>query len=118
MKSLPPGEVKVKLNLNARFFWEDLPYGLVILKNIGDIVGVPTPNIVRNIRFHQEFMPVKYVDEKGDLILEEVKKSCGAPIAYGIETIDQLVSTSYVASGSKTETRQFFNSSIYFRPKL
>ena len=68
LKSLPPGDVKVKLNLNARFFWEDLPYGLVILKNIGDIVGVPTPNIVRNIRFHQEFMPVKYVDSKGELI--------------------------------------------------
>ena len=66
---IKPGEELVKLNLNARFFWEDLPYGLVILKDIGDIVGVKTPNVVRNIIFHQRFMPVKYVDEKtGELI--------------------------------------------------
>lgn len=43
---------KVKLNLNARFFWEDVPYGLVILKDIGRICGVETPNITRNIMFH------------------------------------------------------------------
>ena len=63
-------------------------------------------------------MPVKYVDSKGELIWEEVRKSCGAPYSYGITTIEQLVSTSYVASGSKEETRQFFRSNIYLRPKL
>jgi hypothetical protein len=26
---------KVTLNLNARFFWEDVPFGLVIIKDIG-----------------------------------------------------------------------------------
>lgn len=31
---------KVTLNLNARFFWEDVPFGLVILKDIGELVGV------------------------------------------------------------------------------
>jgi hypothetical protein len=63
LKNTPPGDVRVKLNLNARFFWEDLPYGLVILKDIGNIVGVQTPNITRNIVFHQRHMPVKYVNE-------------------------------------------------------
>ena len=63
LKNIPAGEELVKLNLNARFFWEDLPYGLVILKDIGNIVGVETPVITRNIIFHQRFMPVKYVDE-------------------------------------------------------
>jgi hypothetical protein len=52
-----------------------LPYGLVILKDIGDIVGVKTPNVVRNIIFHQRFMPVKYIDEKtGELIRDVVEK--------------------------------------------
>lgn len=46
------GDVQVKLNFNARFFWEDLPYGLCILKDIGRIVGVETPNVTRNIIFH------------------------------------------------------------------
>lgn len=36
---------KVTLNLNARFFWEDVPFGLCILKDIGELVGVRTPNI-------------------------------------------------------------------------
>lgn len=63
LKGIPQGEVKVKLNLNARFFWEDLPYGLCILKDIGNIVGVPTPVITEHIIFHQQYMPVKYVNE-------------------------------------------------------
>jgi hypothetical protein len=40
LKNTPAGEVLVKLNVNARFFWEDIPFGLVILKDIGEIVGV------------------------------------------------------------------------------
>lgn len=63
LKNTPPGDVKVKLNLNARFFWEDMPFGLVVLKDIGNIVGVATPNITRTMIFHQRHMPVKYVNE-------------------------------------------------------
>lgn len=55
---------KVTLNLNARFFWEDVPFGLVILKDIGELVGVKTPNMDKMIIFHQKFMPVKYIDDK------------------------------------------------------
>jgi opine dehydrogenase len=55
---------KVTLNLNARFFWEDVPYGLVILKDIAGLVGVTTPHIDKQIIFHQSFMPVKYICEK------------------------------------------------------
>merc|ERR1712086_776613 len=62
LKNTPAGDVKVRLNYNARFFWEDLPFGLVILKDIGNIMGVATPNITRAIVFHQQYMPVKYVD--------------------------------------------------------
>ena len=64
LEKTPAGEVLVKLNVNARFFWEDVPYGLVILKDIGNIIGVDTPNITRNIIFHQQYMPVKYVNEE------------------------------------------------------
>jgi len=52
LKNTPSGEVNVRLNYNARFFWEDLPFGLVILKDIGNIMGVPTPNTTRAIIFH------------------------------------------------------------------
>jgi hypothetical protein len=85
----------VKLNLKARFFWEDMPYGLVILKDIGNIVGVSTPNITRNIIFHQRHMPVKYVNESsGEFNRDVLLSKTGAPSAYGIKTIEQLVESS------------------------
>lgn len=40
---------RVTPNLNARFFWEDIPYGLCILKNYGEVFGVPTPSCDRHI---------------------------------------------------------------------
>ena len=94
LKNTPQSEVNVKLNFNARFFWEDMPFGLVILKDIGNIVGVDTPNVTRNIVFHQQYMPVKYVDEKTGKFNQASLKGTGAPTAYGIKTIEDLVKTS------------------------
>jgi hypothetical protein len=86
---------KVTLNLKARFFWEDVPFGLVILKDIGNLVGVKTANIDRMIIFHQKFMPVKYVDDKtGEFLDNEALKLSGAPRVYGIKSLEDLVSTS------------------------
>jgi hypothetical protein len=42
----------VTLNLNARFFWEDVPFGLVILKDIAELIGVKTPHMDKQIIFH------------------------------------------------------------------
>lgn len=72
MVPLDPKEPsKVVLNLNARFFWEDIPYGLCILKDIGRIMGVETPHITKQIVWHQKFMPIKYVDEKTGQFIPE-----------------------------------------------
>ncbi len=43
---------KVTLNLQARFFWEDVPYGLVILKDIAEMFSVKTPQVDKMIIFH------------------------------------------------------------------
>lgn len=99
------------MNYNARFFWEDLPFGLVILKDIGNIVGVQTPNITRAISFHQEYMPVKYVDSHGDFIAQELKNS-GAPSAYGITTIDALVKSSL------PRNKNTFKNNIFFKARM
>lgn len=85
---------RVVLNKNARFFWEDVPFGLCILKDIGRILGVDTPNATKQIVWHQKFMPIKYVDEKtGDFIGSALTQT-GTPTAYGITTPEQLVATS------------------------
>ena len=90
----PKNPSQVVLNKNARFFWEDVPYGLVLLKDVGRILGVDTPHCTKQIIWHQKFMPVKYVDpETGEFIPGMLKKT-GAPSAYGITTPEQLVETS------------------------
>ena len=55
---IPVVEVKggVILNLNCRFFTEDVPYGLCILKDMGRLLGVEPPNIDRMLEFHQKFL--------------------------------------------------------------
>ena len=77
---------RVVLNANARFFWEDVPFGLVILKDIGRILGVPTPHCTKQIVWHQKFMPVKYVDPKTGEFLPGALDNTGAPSRYGINT--------------------------------
>jgi len=67
----------------------------VILKDIGEIMGVQTPNITRNIIFHQRYMPVKYVDERtGKFNRDVLLNKTGAPSSYGIDTPEKLVKTS------------------------
>jgi len=95
----------VVLNKNARFFWEDVPFGLVILKDIANIAGVQVPHITKQIVFHQKFMPVKYVDERTGDFLPGALKNTGAPSRYGITTAEQLVATSL---GSTTNAKDIF----------
>ena len=110
LKKIAPGEVNVKFNLNARFFWEDIPFGLVVLKDIGNIVGVSTPNITRDIIFEQKFMPAPYVDPMTGEFIESALEKTGAPSAYGIKTIEDLVKTSIGNLNMDTN--------IFFRPRM
>lgn len=110
----PADPSKVTLNLNARFFWEDVPFGLVILKDIGRILGVKTPNVDKQIIFHQKFMPVKYVDEKTGDFLPDALKDTGAPSRYGINTPEDLVATSLSMKDAKSSQQM----DIFFPARL
>ena len=111
-KNTPKGDVLVKLNHNARFFWEDMPFGLVILKDIGEILGLEMPNVTRNIVFHQEYMPIKYVDPATGRFNRENLKDTGAPSALGFKTPEDLVRSSMPSRGSVQERN------IFFKPRL
>lgn len=78
-------------NVESRFFWEDIPFGLCILKNYGDVFGVPMPNTERIIKWHQKFMNVNFLDEDNSLINVHLT---GAPAKYGYTTKEDLVATS------------------------
>jgi len=105
----------VTLNLNARFFWEDVPFGLVILKDIGRIVGVQTPNITKQIIFHQKFMPITYVNERTGEFIESSLKDTGAPSRYGIKTPEELVRTSL---SQEKDASAYGGYDIFFQAKL
>ena len=79
---------RVVLNTNSRFFLEDIPFGLCILKDIGRIIGVETPNCTKQIIWHQKFMPIKFVDEASGEFLPDAIGKTGAPSAYGVTTPD------------------------------
>lgn len=79
----------------------------MILKDIGRILGVPTPHCDKQIVFHQKFMPIKYVDEKTGQFLPGALKDTGAPSRYGITTPEQLVATS-LSMKSENEASDIF----------
>lgn len=76
-------------DIDGRIFWEDIPYGLCILKNIAKMVYVKTPWINKMIEWHQQFMNKKYLVD--DELVPEILGETGAPLRYGIKTIDQLL---------------------------
>jgi len=43
---------KFVVNINARIFTEDIPFGLCILLDIAEMLNVKVPNIVRAIEWH------------------------------------------------------------------
>jgi hypothetical protein len=85
-------------NLESRYFWEDIPYGLCVLKNFGDIFGVPIPNTEKIIRWAQKFMGIKFINS--DNTLTNIHLT-GAPGKYGFTTKDDLVATSLPKLKSK-----------------
>lgn len=76
-------------NLESRFFWEDIPYGLCILKDIAQMLKVKTPNIDRLVEWHQKFMNKKFISN-GKLSKESLKET-GCPSKYGIKDIETLL---------------------------
>jgi hypothetical protein len=79
--------------LGSRLFWEDIPYGLCILKNLAELLGnFPTPKIDFHIMWHQQFMGKKYL--VNNQLNPDAISETGTPAKYGIRTLDELVSTS------------------------
>lgn len=78
-------------NFGCRLYWEDVPYGLCILKGLAEMLGnIPTPTINKMIYWHQEHMGKEFLSQDGTLnplLLPET----GAPVRYGLHTLDEVV---------------------------
>ncbi|CAM9320232.1 unnamed protein product, partial [Chrysoparadoxa australica] len=85
---------QVQPAVNSRLFWEDIPYGLCILKGMAEILGnFPTPAINSMIRWHQQYMGIEFLSHDDQLNPLAIPIT-GSPYKYGIHTIQDLVLTS------------------------
>lgn len=77
------------IDTNARFFTEDFPYGLCIIKGFCEICGMNTPYIDQVLQWYQVFVGVEYYTKDGfrgkDLI------NIPIPQNFGIETPEDIL---------------------------
>ncbi len=76
-------------DFGSRFFWEDIPHGLVVVRGIADLVGVNTPTIDEVLTWAQKQMGREYLVD-GKLAGKDIATS-GAPGRFGIARTEDLV---------------------------
>jgi hypothetical protein len=89
-----PETGECQLNINTRFFTDDIPFGLLIAKWVADKLRVATPFIDEIISWAQGLRGESFLDENGKINLEyclQVKHTTGIPEAYGIQTVDDIL---------------------------
>ena len=83
----------VLLNTKCRFFTEDIPYGLCIMKSFADVFEVSVPYMEQAIRWHQRFMGVEFLGPDNKLVQENLHLT-GSPFKYGFTTPEDFVRSS------------------------
>jgi len=84
-----------RLNTQCRFFTDDIPYGLLIAKWIGEKLGVETPFINEVVIWAQRLRGESFLDEEtGSINLEyclREKYTSGIPDSYGITSVEDIL---------------------------
>lgn len=76
-------------NVECRFFIEDIPYGLCILRGLGDLLGIEVPSMNKFIEWYQQWMGLQYL--KDGKLNPALLDQTGAPQRYGITSLDQVI---------------------------
>jgi len=76
-------------DFHYRFLAEDVPYGLVVSRGIGEIVGVPTPTLDVVVRWGQKWLGKAYLTQDGLTGPDLAVTRC--PQRYGVVTVHDLV---------------------------
>ena len=108
LKRLPSGRVQPLVA--CRLFWEDIPYGLVVLKSLAEMLDLVTPSIDFFIDWHQQFMGREYILGSGTVEHRIGGAGCrlnpalfhetGAPQRYNMRTIEEVVAISLPRAGT------------------
>ena len=85
---------KQRLDINCRFFKDDIPYGLLIGKWIGEKLNVSTPFLDEVIRWAQTLRGESWLLDDGridiDYCLGEKLRS-GIPPSYGVQSVEDIL---------------------------
>lgn len=76
-------------DFSSRYFTEDFPYGLLILKSFAMILSVKTPAMDRMIFWVQGYLNKEYLNQSGKAGIDFL--DAGVPQAFGIRTISDIV---------------------------
>ena len=83
-----------RLDINCRFFKDDIPYGLLIGKWIGEKLNVATPFLDEVIYWAQDLRGESWLLQNGRIntqyCLKEKLKS-GIPPSYGVESVEDIL---------------------------
>lgn len=76
-------------DFSSRYFTEDFPYGLLILKSFSMILDIETPVMDRVIYWAQRYLNKEYINRFGEARVDFL--DAGIPQAFGIETLSDIV---------------------------
>jgi hypothetical protein len=76
-------------NYNDRYFIEDIPFGLVIVKSIAELLAIPTPSIDIVLNWAQTKMNKSYL--VGDKLVGRDIVNTGALVNFDIDTVEKLL---------------------------
>ncbi len=78
--------------LNSRFFHEDIPFGLVVLRSLAQMAGVATPQLDAVLGWSQGLMGKSYLVD-GAMTGPDMPDS-GSPLHFGLQSLRDVVRTS------------------------
>ena len=76
-------------DFNHRFLAEDVPFGLVVVRGVAELAGVPTPNLDKVLCWSQQMMKKQYL--VGSRLAGRDVASTRCPQRYGFTMDDILV---------------------------
>ncbi len=99
--------------LKSRYLTEQIPYGLVSLKGLAELVNVPTPVMDSVIETCQKFLNTQFI--KNGVLIKNTLKGTGAPQRFDLDVLSKL-SRAYLphTKNHKLETSEFKKNGITF----
>ena len=87
------GTTKFLPNFGYRYFTEDLPCGMIVIKGIAELAGVPTPMLDEVIMWSQGVMKQEFLVD-GKLCGKDLNRT-RSPQAYGYTDLDAFLKVNH-----------------------